>query len=259
MLKSLVSPFKSGFLNSLKQHKRRRLQSQTIGFGDSLEIRLLLTGPQLVNPTSNNGYIVTDVASDHGGTLTVNVDVGGDGTYEFSLEALEGEPLLIDLTAYIPPNTSQNVILQIVEEPLVEGTYTGPEMSSSVTMNVGGITVLATEFEWIDGSTSVLSGSVDMTNNLGAIQVLYRVAGDTEWGVVGEISDDDGSFVFSFAPADGETDFEFVTEHSFMGAAVLGGVVTITDMTAYIPEDPGGAEPAFEESLLDDLFAEILV
>ena len=253
MFKIIVSPLKFGFLNSLKQHKRRRIQSQTVGFCDSLEIRLLLTGPQLVNPTASNASILTDVESDHGGALTVNVDVDGDGTYEFSMEAEEGEPLLIDVAEYISPNTSQNVTLQIVETPLAGDP--GPEMSSSVTLNVAGITVLATEFDWIDGANSMLAGAVDMTNSLGTIEVLYRGAGDTEWSPVGEITEGDGSFLFSFDLADGESDFEFVVAHTYSTATVLSSVVTITDMSAYT-EEPGVEDPALDEEALDELFAE---
>ena len=186
MFKSIGAPLTFGFLNGLKQHKRRQLQSQTCGFCDSLEVRLLLTGPQLINPIASDAFILTDVASDHGGDLTVNVDVDGDGNYEVSMSAVEGESLVIDLTAYIAPNTNQNVTLQIVESP--DPFSGGAEMSNSVTLNVPGMAVLATEIDWIDGADGQLSGAVDMTNSIGTIDLLYRVAGETEWSPVGEVS-----------------------------------------------------------------------
>lgn len=255
MFQSIVSPIKFGFLNSLRQPKRRRLQTQDVGFGDSLEIRLLLTGPQLVNPIASDGFILTDVSSDHGGDLTVNVDVDGDGIYEFSEPATEGDLLLFDLTSYIAPNTNQNVTLQIVEDP--DPILGGPAMSNSVTLNVAGIPVVAMDFDWIGGDDGVVSGAVVMTNSIGTINVLYRAAGDAEWSPVGEVTDSDGSFLFLFDLADGETDFEFVVEHTFLGASVLGSAVTITDMSAHIEADPGQTDPALDdEEAIDDLFAE---
>ncbi len=248
MFKSIGAPLKFGFLNSLKQPKRRQLQSQTVGFCDSLEVRLLLTGPQLVDPIASDGYILTDVSSDHGGGLTVNVDVDGDGNYELSMLAAEGESLVIDLTAYIAPNTSQNVTLQVVESP--DPFFGGVEMSSSVILNVPGITVLATEFDWIEGVDGELSGAVDLTNSMGTIDLVYRVAGETEWNVVGEVSAYGGRFLFGFGLADGETDFDFAVKHSFMGATIISSAVTITDMTAFLPGDPSPS------SVIDDLFAE---
>lgn len=246
MFKSLVAPLKFGFLNGLKQSKRRRLQSQSVGFGDSLEVRLLLTGPQLVNPIANNGQILTDVVSDHGGDLTVNVDVIGGGGYELTIEAMEGETVVIDLTMYVAPNTSENVTLQIVESP--DQFFGGVEMSNSVTLNVPGVVVLATELDWIAGT---LSGAVDLTNSQGTTELLYRTVGDSEWDLVGDISSVDGSFLFQFDVADGETDFEFAVEHSFMATSVMSGSVTIIDMTAFDPT----LDPVLE-SEVDDLFAE---
>ena len=73
------------------------------------------------------------------------MDVDGDGNYELSMLAAEGESLVIDLTAFNAPNTSQNVTLQVVESP--DPFFGGAEMSSSVTLNVPGITVLATELD----------------------------------------------------------------------------------------------------------------
>ncbi|MCP4175072.1 MAG: hypothetical protein GY758_30355 [Fuerstiella sp.] len=248
MLKSIVAPLKFGFVNSLKQPRRRRLQSEAVGFCDSLEVRLLLTGPQLVNPIASDAYILTDVASDHGGDLTVNVDVDGDGNKEFSMQAAEGDPLLIDLTAYIAPNTIQNVTLQIVESP--DPFSGGTEMSNSVTLNVAGLAVLATEFDWVQGANSQLSGAVDMTSSIGTIDVLYRVAGENEWNEVGEVTASDGSFLFEFGLADGETDFDFAVRHSFMGATVISSAETIFDMTAYLTGSQGPT------SDIDDLFEE---
>ena len=247
MFKSMGAPRTFGFLNSLKQHKRRRLQSQTVGFCDSLEVRLLLTGPQLVNPIASDGYILTDVVSDHGGGLTVNVDVDGDGNYEVSMPAAEGESLVIDLTAFIAPNTNQNVTLQVVESP--DPFSGGAEMSNSVTLNVPGISLLAAEFDWIEGADGEVSGAVEMTNIIGTLDLVYRAAGESEWTVLAEVSAYDGRFQFSFGQADGETDFDFAVKHSFMGASVIGSAVTITDMTAYMPP---GAGPT---TAIDDLFA----
>ncbi|MCP4783142.1 MAG: hypothetical protein GY903_31200 [Fuerstiella sp.] len=269
MFRSVVFPHQFGFLNRLKQPKRRRLQSQSVGFGDSLEIRLLLTGPQLVNPTSDDGIVVTDVVSDHGGFLTVNVDVDGDGIYEIGESAVEGDTLVLDLTPFVAPNTSQNITLQIVESADIdeEGIETGPEMSNSMTLNVAGITVLATEFEWIHGEDSAVTGAVDMTNSIGATEVIYRVPGDTGWNTLGEISDNSGSFFFYFDLADGETDFEFAVAHTYMGATVLSSAVTITDMTPHTSDEPAGVEPGDTapedvnspsiESVIDDLFADL--
>ena len=269
MFRSIVSSHKFGFLNSLKQPKRRRLQSQSVDFGDALEVRLLLTGPQLVNTASNNGMVVADVVSDHGGILTVNVDIDGDGVFELSESAMDGETLVLDLTDVIAPNTSQDITLQIVESPEIDadGIATGPEMSNSVTLNVAGFTVLATEFDWVDGADSAVSGVVDMTNSIGVIEVIYRVSGDTEWNVLGDVTDNNGSFLFQFDMADGETDFEFAVAHTYMGATVLSSSVTFTDMTAQTPDDPADVEPgdtasedvtsSSVESLIDDLFVDL--
>ncbi len=267
MFQSIVSPLKFGFLNSLKHSKRRRLQSQGVGFGDSLEIRLLLTGPQLVNPTSEDAVVFTDVMSDHGGLLTANVDVDDDGIYDFDEPAADGDTVIFDLTALFAPNTNQDVILQIVESAVfdVDGTEISPEMSNSVTLNVAGITVLATEFETIEGADSMINGAVDMTNSVGVSTVVYRVAGDTEWSYVGEIDGNDGTFFIDFPQADGETDFEFAVSHTYMGATVLSSAVTIIDMTANTGDDPlyedgedaEDVDSPITDPLIDDLFAEL--
>ena len=119
-------------------------------------------------------------------------------------------------------------------------------MSNSVTLNVPGVVVLATELDWIAGTLSTLSGAVDLTNSQGTTKLLYRTVGDSEWDLVGDISSVDGSFLFQFDVADGETDFEFAVEHSFMATSVMSGSVTIIDMTAFDPTLDPTLDPVLE-------------
>ncbi len=234
---------------SRPQRRRRAAIDRLPQQVNVLETRRMLSAenplPTFTMLQGESGVLFVEVDdAPGGGNLTVIITVEGETSPSHELEMLPGSWDVFDLNTLIPPNSSRDVTVKIRETEVLLDANGAPNMTqfqyTSQTVSVPGVELVAHEFNAIDGYMSVLSGDVDMTNPMGTVTLVYRVAGSSQWTDMTELSEsNDGYFAEIISEANGETDFQFATRTSMFGVNVYSTIHTIEDFPAYV-------EPAFD-------------
>ncbi|APZ91847.1 hypothetical protein [Fuerstiella marisgermanici] len=245
----------SSLKSASRQNRRRRAAIDRLPQQvNVLETRRMLSAenplPTFTMLEGESGVLFVEVDdAPGGGELVVIITVEGESSPSHELEMLPGSWEVFDLNTLIPPNSSKDVTVKIRETEVMLDANGAPHMTqfqyTSQTVSVPGVELVAHEFNAIDGHMSVLSGDVDMTNPMGTVTLVYRVAGTSQWTDMTELSDsNDGFFAEIINEANGETDFEFATRTSMFGVNVYSAIHTIEDFPAYVPGDydPDGGD-----------------
>ena len=250
--------------------RRRRSRQVQIQSCDVLECRKLLSvtnaAPELTEINTTDAFITALVTDDGtSGLILAKVDVGSNGTFDFEMFTTEGAVFAIDLGERIQANQTESVTIVLeetvytsgtsgAENPTEDGaTITGNTVSSSVTLDVAGITLDAIQIDEIVGEQEIVAGTI-VTEGVeirGMVRVDWRAAGESVWNM-GDVCSANGTFGFAISGANGDFDFDFdfdfVAVHTPELSEVRGDTVTVGGISGEPVDalsDPGtgGGDP----------------